>query len=169
MTRGGQRAGAGRKSRFGVPTSVVRVPVNMIADVRRLVENPQGLRRPLYSSRVSAGFPTPADDHIETYLDLNEYLIDQPSATFFVRASGHSMTGIGIFDGDLLIVDRSKKAENGSIVIVALDGELTVKRLLLEDKQRFLMSENPDYAPIPLKDENELHLWGVVTSVVHPL
>ena len=88
------------------------------------------LKLPLFGSQVPAGFPSPADDHLESELDLNEYLIDHPSETFFVRAKGDSMQQAGIFDKDLLIVDRSLTAKHNDIVIAAVGGELTVKRLM---------------------------------------
>lgn len=169
MTRGGKRIGAGRKARFSSSTKVMRIPTHLLSDVRRLLENPQGMHLPLYSSRVSAGFPSPADDHIEARLDLNEHLIDNPSATFFLRAEGESMRDAGIYDGDLLIVDRSIDVRVGHVVIAVLDGELTVKRLGLIDGRHWLLPENPDFQPIKMNPESDIHLWGVVTNVIHTL
>ncbi len=124
---------------------------------------------PLAFCRVEAGFPSPADDYMEGSLDLNEHVIKHPSATYFVRASGDSMTGAGIFDGDLLIVDRSLEPVHGRIAIVEMDGQLTVKRLF-KLKGRFLLeSENVSYPPIELQEENEVVVWGVVTHVLHKL
>jgi len=124
---------------------------------------------PLAFCRVEAGFPSPADDYMEGSLDLNEHVIKHPSATYFVRASGDSMTGAGIFDGDLLIVDRSLEPGHGKIAIVEVDGQLTVKRLF-KSKGRFsLQSENMSYPPIELQEENEVVVWGVVTHVLHNL
>jgi len=124
---------------------------------------------PLAFCRVEAGFPSPADDYMEGSLDLNEHVIKHPSATYFVRASGDSMTGAGIFDGDLLIVDRSLEPDHGKIAIVEVDGQLTVKRLF-KSKGRFLLqSENMSYPPIELQEENEVMVWGVVTHVLHDL
>ena len=106
---------------------------------------------------------------MEGSLDLNEHVIKHPSATYFVRASGDSMTGAGIFDGDLLIVDRSLEPDHGKIAIVEVDGQLTVKRLF-KSKGRFLLqSENMSYPPIELQEENEVMVWGVVTHVLHNL
>ncbi len=123
-------------------------------------------RVPLYLSRVSAGFPSPADDYVESALDLNEYLISNPAATFMVRVSGDSMTGAGIQDGDVLVVDRSQDARPGKIVVAVLDGELTVKRLRKRNGKYVLVPENPAYSPIEVEMEQELFVWGVVTGVV---
>ncbi|TAL65038.1 MAG: translesion error-prone DNA polymerase V autoproteolytic subunit, partial [Legionella sp.] len=118
---------------------------------------------------VRAGFPSPADDYIETMLDLNEYLIKHPAATFFVRASGDSMINAGIHSGDILIVDRSLEATNGRIVIAALNGELTVKRLIRHNGQVKLAAENPNFPTLDITDEYDVVIWGVVTSVIHPV
>lgn len=121
---------------------------------------------PLYLTRISAGFPSPADDYAEGALDLNAYLVNNPAATFMVRVSGESMNGAGIRDGDVLVVDRSREAVPGRIVVAVLDGELTVKRLLLLQGCYVLSPENPEYEPIVVDPEQELHIWGVVTGVV---
>ncbi len=106
---------------------------------------------------------------MEGSLDLNEHVIKHPSATYFVRASGDSMTGAGIFDGDLLIVDRSLEPAHGRVAIVEVDGQLTVKRLF-KLKDRFLLqSENASYPPIELQEGNEVMVWGIVTHVLHNL
>ncbi|MBF0195245.1 MAG: repressor LexA [Magnetococcales bacterium] len=122
---------------------------------------------PLFSSMVPAGFPSPADDYIENQLDLNQYLINHPAATFFVRVSGTSMTGAGINHGSILVVDRSLEPNHGDIVVAVIHGELTVKRLKREaDGRVFLVPENPDYKPMELTQEMEVTIWGVVTSAV---
>lgn len=121
---------------------------------------------PLYSSHVQAGFPSPADDHIEKNLDLNEYLIQRPSSTFIVRATGDSMQDVGIFPGDILIVDKSLTAKHGDIVVVAVDGDLTVKRLHHQDGHCLLVAENSHYAPIKVSPCESLHVWGVVLHAV---
>jgi DNA polymerase V len=128
--------------------------------------NPRRVLRPLFISRVPAGFPSPADDYIEGALDLNEHLIAHREETFFMRVQGHSMTGAGIHDGDLLVVDRSLEAGHGDIVVAVIDGELTIKRLSKRDGRVRLLAENPAFAPIELKDGQELAVWGVVTSIV---
>lgn len=120
---------------------------------------------PLFLEGVSAGFPSPAQDFVERALDLNELLIAHPAATYFVRVDGDSMTGAGIYSEDILVVDRSLRAEHGDIVIAGLNGELTVKRLELRPVVR-LVACNPAYAPIRLADGIELDVFGVVTGVV---
>ena len=134
---------------------------------RAVSESGQGT--PLYLERISAGFPSPADDYIETALDLNTYLVRNPAATFMVRVSGDSMSGAGIHDGDILVVDRSEEPVPGRIVVAVLDGELTVKRLVRKDGQIFLTPENPRYRPIAVAAEQDLHVWGVVSGVVRRL
>jgi DNA polymerase V len=125
---------------------------------------------PFYGTSVSAGFPSPADDYLEGTIDLNEYLINHPSATFLVRASGHSMINAGIFDGDILVVDRSLKPLPGKVVIAAIDGQLTVKRLQKNPMGGFiLLPENAEYQPIVVNEGNEVLIWGVVTCVLHSL
>ncbi|WP_010304068.1 LexA family protein [Candidatus Odyssella thessalonicensis] len=121
----------------------------------------------LFSSRVQAGFPSPADDYAEKSLDLNEHLISHPAATFFVRVSGDSMIGAGIHNDDILVVDRSLKAKHNSIVIAVLNGELTVKRLKIYPDKCVLAPENPAYKNIVITPEMDFTVWGVVTSVVH--
>ena len=123
--------------------------------------------RPLLLCGISAGFPSPADDYIDRLLDLNELLIKNPPATFFVKVAGDSMTGVGINSGDILIVDRSIEAANGKVVIAAVNGELTVKRLLKDNNSCSLVAENPDYAPLEINEESQCEIWGVVTSVIH--
>jgi len=125
------------------------------------------LKLPLFSAKIAAGFPSPADDHLDSELDLNEYLIDHPAATFFVRAKGDSMQQAGIFDNDLLIVDRSLTPKNNDIVIAAVAGELTVKRLCVKLGKPWLYPANPSYKPIPIKEGSELYVWGVVIHAIH--
>jgi len=124
---------------------------------------------PLFSGKVAAGFPSPADDYVEKTLDLNELLVQKPAATFFVRAEGESMLGAGIHPNDILVVDRSIEPVPGKIVICALNGELVVKRLKRQAGQWLLGSENPAYRDIVLLEELEIVIWGVVTSVIHPV
>ena len=121
---------------------------------------------PLAEVTVSAGFPSPADDYSEARLDLNKAFIGNESATFYARVKGDSMTLAGITDGDLLIIDRSKTPQNGSIVVCLLDGEFTVKRLEKHGEMYFLKPENPDYSPIPLTHKNDITIWGVVTYTI---
>ncbi len=121
---------------------------------------------PLYSHKVVAGFPSPADDYIEERLDLNKKLVRNKEATFLLVVQGDSMQNIGIKDGDTLIVDRSLEPKDGKIVIAALDGELTVKRLSMKSTGTWLVPENDDYPPILVKEESDIVIWGVVTSAI---
>ena len=122
---------------------------------------------PLYSCAVAAGFPSPAEDYLEGQLDLNQYLISNPLATFYVRVSGESMLGAGIHPGDLLIVDRSIEPSDGKIVIAVVNGELLVKRLVYCGKQPILVAEHPDYPELRITEAMSFQIWGVVTSVIH--
>lgn len=122
---------------------------------------------PLYSESVQAGFPSPAQDHIEKQLDLNEYLVSHPVATFFVRVQGDSMREANIHSGDILIVDRALEAVSGKIIVAVLNGEFTVKRLKKENGQVWLLPENDDFEPISIQPESDFEVWGVVTWVIH--
>ena len=119
---------------------------------------------PLYASQPAAGFPSPGDDLVEQPLDLNDLLVDNPTATFFVRVSGDSMEGARIFDGDVLVVDRSIEAKAGLIVVAAVYGELVVKRLEKTKTGLALVSENDNYEPILIDDTEGCFIWGVVTG-----
>lgn len=123
----------------------------------------------LYSTRVAAGLPTPAEYFEEESMDLNEHLLDNPQHTFFVRVTGDSMINAGIHPGDLLIVDRSLRPSNGRIVIAVINGELTVKKLFKEDSKLYLMPENPAYSCIEIMEDMDFLIWGVVTNVIHEL
>ncbi len=123
---------------------------------------------PLMLSSTRAGFPSPADDHVEKQLDLNDYLIGDKAATFIVRAKGDSMIGAGIHDGDLLIVDRSVEATDGRVVIAVVEGSFTVKRLRKKAGLCWLEASNAKFAPIAITDEDAV-IWGVVTNAIHPL
>lgn len=125
--------------------------------------------RPLFASSVSCGFPSPADDFFEEKLDLNEFLVHHPSATFFLKAKGDSMENAGIYSNDILVVDRSLTPKDGKVVIVAINGELTAKRLKIRDKKVFLVPENKSYPEIELKRENQVTFWGVVSYAIHAL
>ena len=122
---------------------------------------------PLFLDSVSAGFPSPATDYLENKLDLNEYLVRHPAATFIVKASGPSMIEAGISSGDLLIVDRSVTPKNDNIVIASVFGDLTVKKLRIKGPSLFLVSANNAYPSIEIKEEMECFIWGVVTYVIH--
>lgn len=118
---------------------------------------------------LPAGWPSPADDYLEDQLDLHRLMVRNPTATFFLRASGHSMIGAGIHDGDLLVVDRSRPAVPGKVVIASVDGELTIKRLIKRGNKMLLAPENPDFPEIDLSEREEAEIWGVVTYAVHQL
>lgn len=122
---------------------------------------------PVFMSSVQAGFPSPADDYIENKLDINELVIKRPAATFFVRVEGESMVDANIHSGDILVVDRSAQASNGTIIIAVLNGEFTVKRLVQKESGTFLAPDNPKYPVIPVPPESDFQIWGVVTYVIH--
>ncbi|MBN2700276.1 MAG: translesion error-prone DNA polymerase V autoproteolytic subunit [Methylothermaceae bacterium] len=182
--RGGARPGAGRKpgtGPYGEPTRAVRVPVSALSVLKAWLAAkgktppggnslpapaPTGHRLPLFGAKVPAGFPSPADDHQEDSLDLNQHLVKHPAATFFVRVEGDSMTGAGIHHGDLLVVDRALEPKSGSIVVAAINGELTVKRLKIEGERLWLMPENPDFKPLEIGEGMEFLIWGVVAHAV---
>ncbi|TVM02595.1 MAG: peptidase S24, partial [Candidatus Brocadia sp. WS118] len=118
-------------------------------------------------TRVSAGFPSPADDHIQKKLDLNELVIKHPAATFFVRVNGDSMKNAGIFHDDILVVDRALDPKNNDIIVCVLNGEFAVKRFVKNKRRIVLYPENPDYTPIEVTEEMEFQVWGVVPYVIH--
>ncbi|MFJ1270180.1 LexA family protein [Legionella lytica] len=162
--RGGARAGSGRPK--GEPTKTVRVPLSLVAQVERLKEG-SNYQLPVFSSKVQAGFPSPADDYIEGYLDLNTQFIHNPSSTFVLQATGDSMIEAGIFSGAYLVVDRSIPPTDGRIVIAAVNGELTVKRLSKRGGRVQLLPANPQFQPIDITEDSEMVIWGVVTLVLH--
>ena len=189
---GGARAGAGRKPKFGEKTALIRVPesaqpvvidfLNELAHKRqvepkwpshlipvKLAANPTAFKVPLFNHTIRAGFPSPADDYVADTLDLNEHLMPRKEATFLVTVSGDSMIGVGIHNGDILVVDRSLTPANGKVVIAVLDGQFTVKTLEKKGGKIRLMPANPEFEPIEMKDEQELQIWGVVTNVIHSL
>ena len=126
----------------------------------------KGLGQWLAEEGISAGFPSPADDFKETRISLDRELVKNKEATFYARVSGDSMVGAGLNDGDLLVIDRSKNPENGKIAVCLVDGEFTVKRILMDKNTLYLMPENKKYKPIMLKEENELIIWGIVEYVI---
>jgi DNA polymerase V len=181
---GGIRVGAGRpkgSGKYKEPTKAIRVPEGSITYIKEFLEsypdvteigsfaspnanleNIVRLEIPLFSSTVAAGYPSPAEDHIEDTLDLNEYMVQRPDSTFMLRVEGESMKNVGIMPDDILVVDRSLKASHKKIVIAAIDGELTVKRLYHRGGLVKLLPENPAYPEIELESEAELVIWGVV-------
>tara|TARA_B100000902_G_scaffold388794_1_gene434993 strand:- start:1227 stop:1655 length:429 start_codon:yes stop_codon:yes gene_type:complete len=120
-----------------------------------------------YNSSVPAGFPSPAEDHMDIPLDLNEHLIRHPAATFYVYAKGNSMQNSGIYDGDLLIVDRAVEPKLKNIVIAVIDGEFTVKRISKIKNKIYLLPDNKEYHPIEIKDISNFQIWGVVIYTIH--
>ncbi|MDX2253894.1 MAG: translesion error-prone DNA polymerase V autoproteolytic subunit [Pseudanabaenaceae cyanobacterium bins.39] len=193
MPRGGKRQGAGRPigtGKYKEPTKAVRLPVRIADEIlERLNQAPQELpqehptlvesvfrpheqtkhRIPLFLNPVAAGFPTPTDDYLEGQIDLNRHLVKHPESTFLVRVVGESMKDAGIHPRDLLVVDQAIEPTDGKIVIAVVDGELTVKRLRKHLSKLWLMPENTDYQPIEISENTELHIWGVVTNVIHAL
>ena len=139
----------------------------MPGGARRAAEAVRRVEIPFMGSAVMAGFPSPAEQYVERPLDLNELLVARPAATYFVRAEGDSMEGAGIRAGDLLVVDRSMEAEDGSVVIACVDGEFTVKTLRKGRGGLRLEAANPAYKPIRFAGEMELRVFGVVTAVIH--
>ena len=131
------------------------------------IEADKKTNTPMFLDSVSAGFPSPATDYMENKLDLNEYLVKHPAATFIVKANGPSMIEAGILSGDLLIVDRSLTPNNENIVIASVFGDLTVKKLRKKGSVLFLVSANNEYPSIEVKEEMECFIWGVVTYVIH--
>jgi len=125
------------------------------------------LNTPYFESGVSAGFPSPAEDHMQSKIDLNDLLIEHPSATYYVRVNGDSMLGAGIVNGDLLIVDRSIEVNNNCIVVAHIDGEFTVKRIKKNKNKIFLQAENTNYKPIKITEDMDFEVFGVVTHAIH--
>ena len=183
--RGGVRKGAGRKKDSGLyaeATKVVRIPISRISEVKNFLLNTKktnfsivdfiqpSIQKPipitLFSHKVPAGFPSPADDHAESRLDLNEYLINQAESTFFVRIKGDSMVDAGILDNDIVIVDRSKSAAINDIVLASIDGEFTVKVLTKNNTGPYLMPANKEFKPIYIEEGSQFEIWGVVTGSV---
>ncbi len=122
---------------------------------------------PSFLTMVQAGFPSPADDYLEKWLDLNQLMVAHPNATFFVKVTGNSMEGAKIFSGDILVVDRSLEPADGKIVVAIVNGEFTVKRLKIKNDQVYLVAENKEYSPIQVTEEIDFQIWGIVTFVIH--
>ena len=120
-----------------------------------------------FDEGVPAGFPSPAEDHMDLDLDLSSYLIQHPSATFCVRVEGDSMVGAGIKSGDVILIDRSLTPNPGNIVLAVVDGEFTVKRVDIVDDKLFLIPENPRLKPMEVAEGSSFQVWGVVTFVIH--
>ena len=130
------------------------------------VDTSSELNLPLVDAGISAGFPSPADDFLDVSIDLNKFLITNKEATFFGRIKGDSMIDAGLNDGDLLIIDKSLEPVNGKIAVCFIDGEFTVKRIRITDKCIYLVAENKNYQPIKVSEDNDLIIWGIVTTVI---
>ena len=131
------------------------------------IDEASKLSTPLFSSKVAAGFPSPADDYVELKLDLNKYLVKHPSATFYVKVKGDSMQGASIKDGDILLVDRALDPKNNDIAVCIIDGEFTVKKLMKTKNEFFLIPENAEFKPIKVTEYNDFMVWGVVAYIIH--
>ena len=121
----------------------------------------------MFSDSVQAGFPSPAEEHMDMDLNLNDHLVQNPSATFCVKAIGESMEDAGIQSGDIMIVDKSLEPQNRSIVLAVIDGEFTVKRVNVNDDALYLIPENSNFSPIKITEEMDFQVWGVVTYIIH--
>lgn len=124
---------------------------------------------PLFLSSVQAGFPSPADDFLDKKINLNDFLIDNPSATFLLKVKGSSMIGAGIAEGDYLIVDRSLYPKTGDIIVAYIDGEFTVKRYFVENRRIILRPENDLHRDIKVEEYNDFQVFGVVKNVIKML
>lgn len=191
-TLGGKREGAGRKlgsGKFAEATTVVRLPASQVPVVKDFLAayqrkkllsdldvvgdmslpslDSQPIKLPLFLSKVPAGFPSPAEEHVEKRLDPSEFLIDQKDATFFVTIQGYSMIDVGLLPGDKAVVDRSKIATIGDIVLAIVDNEFTIKTLnRKKDGTPRLLPANSTgaFAPIEIKEGMNFEIWGVVTG-----
>lgn len=118
---------------------------------------------------IRAGFPSPAVDYTEPTLDLNRYVIKNPASTFYARITGDSMIGADIHDGDIVVIDKSLEPKDGNIAVCFIDGEFTLKRILLEKGRLWLQPANPKFKPIEITEENHFIVWGIVTHIVKQL
>ncbi len=185
--RGGARPGAGRKAAFGEATTTLRVPESAKPAIRELLASfksraanqaPQlpaeawlpaldapKLELPVGLSKVSAGFPSPAEDFKDRELDINEFLIARPKSTVFFQVDGPSVQEFGIHDGDFVVVDRSKNPQSGQIVVAFVNGERLVKKYhVAGDGRVFLVAGHPDFKPLEIREGTELEIWGVVVG-----
>ncbi len=191
-THGGKRKGAGRKpglAKLGDSTSRITIPLEYKPIVKELIEHIAAVRikkqsdvdvlgpaivrisatRPLFAEAVQAGFPSPADDYVDLQLDLNEYVDAGNPAVFYCRVAGNSMSGAGIFNGDIIVVNKSLEPRHDDVVVAVVNNELTVKRLYKRGNTIALHPENPLYPIIEFKTGMELKVWGVVTNVTRKL
>jgi len=131
------------------------------------MENSNLNKVPMYGDSVSAGFPSPAEDYLDLDLNLHDYLVQNPSATFCVRANGDSMIDANIKSGDVMVVDRALDPTNNSIVLAVLDGEFTVKRIKKSSDELYLMPANEKYKAVKVTSDIDFQIWGVVTFIIH--
>ena len=184
---GGARPGSGPKP--GPPTKVVRLPEKIADFVHNLVsehkpvvklkpgdvaaffglESRLAARVPMMMWSAACGFPSPAEDYVDKALDFNELLVEHPAATFAIRIEGDSMTGAGIFPGDIAVVDRAREPVNGNIVLALLDGAFTIKRYRIKNNTVWLQAENPAFADMQITGEQNFEVWGVVTRSIRML
>lgn len=188
---GGKREHAGRKSQYQEKTVVMRVPESKVIAIKQWLKpipKDDRFKTPEFNAiqittqtkiaspleSVAAGFPSPAQDYVEKHIDLNQYLIHNPIATFVLRVNSLSMKNAGIEIGDQILIDRSLNAEHGDIVLALINNEFTVKRLMHEKKagglaEIWLKAENPDYPDIYFQSEEQMLVWGVVTCILKKL
>ncbi|CDZ77157.1 LexA repressor [Legionella massiliensis] len=166
-THGGRREGSGRHK--GEEVKLVRVPLSKVDAVLAVRDSDYHHTIPLYSSKVAAGYPSPADDSLKDSINLQEFLVRKPSKTFAVNATGDSMIDAGIKSGDMLIVDSSQPGKSGQIVIAVVNGELTVKFLSIRANLIYLLPANPSFSPIEVSEEADFRILGVVIHVIHTI
>jgi DNA polymerase V len=168
MPRGGKRKGAGRprgKGPWMEATKPLRIPLSLVNAVTRFLET-RGYQLPMYASRIQAGTPENADEHVEKMTDLNSLLLRNPKDTFLLRVMGDSMIDAGIHEKDMLSIDRKLEPRNGQIVVASIDGQFTVKTFRRDRNGITLMPENKKYMPIKILPENDFQILGVVTNVI---
>ena len=168
MPRGGKRKGAGRPSGKGPwkeATKPLRIPCSLLNAVTKFMET-SGYKLPVFASRVPAGTPENTDDHVDKTTDLNSLLLRNPKDTFLLRVMGDSMMDAGIYENDMLTVDRKLEAQNGQIIVASIDGQSTVKTFRKDREGISLIPENKKYTPIKILPENDFQLLGVVTNVI---
>ena len=122
---------------------------------------------PLYGDAGPAGFPSPADDYLDMDLNLHDYLVQHPSATFCVKAIGDSMVDAGIKSSDVMVIDRALTPKNNDIILAVVDGEFTVKRIKKNDDELYLIPANENYRPVKITEDMDFQVWGVVTFIIH--
>lgn len=186
---GGKRMGAGRKpgsGKYGEATTVIRIPQSEVGNVRDFLgaleqkrqragqdnvaefvaftPDRRALALPLFTSKVAAGMPSQADSHVERRMNPSDYLIENDGTTFFVRVKGDSMIDAGIFEDDVLVIDRAPVAQIGDIVLAMLDGEFTVKTLGKTKQGPRLIPANKNFPVIDIQEGQSFEVWGVVTG-----